>query len=260
MKLELAITALLILAVIPSAYCLGEGTPYVPTEEGVYYRVDVFDMEKWGYKPEDFWNLTNPDADILRAINNPGVFVKASLVNPNETPPPGTFLHECYDRDCPVYFTYNGSYYALYRNVIIISYDARWSTKGSGFFGKVVLVEDPEDPENYTLVTNLDPYTLAAVEHLDTWIMFDFNYLRDHPDEQSIIRPGNDEDSELVKFRYEGEYYRCIGVIEVFGGWSPPRDWTKEIAAGIGISTVAVAAVAFIVYRKRKNQATLGKH
>ena len=123
----------------------------------------------------------------------------------------------------------------------------------------VGLVEDPEDPESYTLVTNLGPYTLAAVEHLDTWILFDFNYLRDHPDEPSIFRPENPNFMGFDKFRYQGEYYRCTGGRDVLAGWSPPRgwtkDWIKEIAAGIGISTVAVAAVAFIVYRKRKNQA-----
>ena len=123
--------------------------------------------------------------------------------------------------------------------------------------GKVVLVEDPEAyPEEYTVLINPDPYTLAAIEHPGTRILFDLDYLKDHPDEQCLRDVGN--------FTYQGKYYLGGSMRDVLAGWRPPKGWTKhwikEIAAGIGISTVAVAAVAFIVYRKRKNQATPGKH
>jgi len=247
LNIELIFIALLMIAIIPQAHCLGEGTPYIPTEEGVYYRVDLINetiWEMWEFKLEHFWNLTNADPDILRAIRNPGVFVKTNLTSSN--PPPGTFFYEYYDHDCNPYFTYNGSYYGMHRGVQSIFYDGQKNTEGSGLYCSVTLLdEEPEDPENYTILINPDPYTLAAVEHPGTLILFDTYYLLDHPDEQSLRNIG--------RFKYQSKYYQRSHMLWIDAYPIPPTDWSKEIAAGIGMLAVAITIVALIIYRERKN-------
>jgi len=252
LKIVLLIVALLLLAIIPSAYCLGEGTPYIPTDEGTYYRVDVINetiWNEWGFKPEHFWNLTNADQDILRAIENVGIFIKTNLTEPL----PGTFLGEYYNHNCNPYFTYNGSYYSLYPSCVVwIAYEGSLNSGVSGLYYSVILVENPENPEDYVELTNPDPYTLAAIKHLGIGILFDSYYLNDHPDEQSI----KDAKSAAVlisKFKYQDKYYQVSGVTDITSKETPPLDWSKEIAAGAGVTAVGIAATVFIVHRKRKN-------
>ena len=259
MKLELAITALLILAVIPSAYCLGEGTPYVPTEEGVYYRVDVFDMEKWEFKPEDFWSLTDPDPYIIKAMQHPSVYVLTDI-NDTSNPDRKSFLFKTYyDHDGNSFFTYNGSYYDC--NIHYVWYDKGGSAGGypylSDNFHKAVLLD--EDPEEYVEIADPNPYLKACFEHPEVWVWFDRYYFRDHPEET--------EPKELwnLNLSYQGKYYHFARNRPRHGIWLPleefvrARELRRKFVVGVAVSAAVVAA-AFIVYRKRKNQATPGEH
>lgn len=262
MKFELVISALLILAVIPSAYCLGEGTPYIPTEDGVYYRVDVITEEIWylvGFKPEDFWNLTDPDPYIIKAMQHPNVYVITDI-NDTSNPDPKSFLFKYSETiglkgpfSSNPYFTYNGSYYDS--TIYAVCYDKGGSAGGYPFLGdcdnKAVLLD--EEPEEYVEIADPNPYLKACFEHPGVWVVFDRYYFRDHPEET--------EPKELwnLNLSYQGKYYHFIRNRTGDGIWLPTEDLrTKYVVGGIGAS--AVVAAAFIVYRKRKNQATLGKH
>lgn len=238
---------LLVLAVIPSAYCLGEGTPYIPTEEGVYYHVRVINetsMEDLGFKPEHFWTLNDPDPYILKAIKHPRTFVLTDIEN-FVHPAPETFLHKFYAHECYPYFYYNGTYCDFGTELIYYSETGRSGGYPScGHYWKVKLLD--EEPEDYVEVTDPNPYLKACLEHPGKWVMIDDGYFRDHPEAMSLDKMPS------YNIKYEGKYYRHDGSRYVDGYGLPPEGWSKEVIAGIGVSAFAVAAVAFTVYRKRK--------
>lgn len=251
-RLELLIAALLVLAVIPSVYCLGEGTSYIPTEEGVYYYVRIrneTNMEAVGLNPEHFWTLTDPDLYILKAIKHPSTFVLTDIEDCGD-PAPRTFLHKFYDHGCHSHFYYNGNYCSfMTRFIFPYSEDFSWGYPPCGHFWKVKLLD--EEPEDYVEVTDPNPYLKACLEHPEKWVMIDDRYFNDHPEAIHL------DEMPSYNIKYEGKYYRHDGSIYRDGYLLPPqgwrKDWSKEIIVGIGVSVFAVA-VAFIVYRKRKRE------
>jgi len=99
-------------AAIPATLIYAKLISGEPNESGLYFK--AIRLHK---KPDNYWNLTDPDEFVLEAIQNPGDWVRANETT--ETYTRQIFEHNRSDNVC-----YEGAYY----HIEAIDVDPPWLT------------------------------------------------------------------------------------------------------------------------------------